>query len=54
MVFYGLAAGVVFGITFPMTCNEDIYLLLASSFLRPHLKWRIERAKQHKDLAIST
>ena len=52
MVFYGLAAGLVFGVTFPMYCDEYIYLFMASTFLRPHLKFKMEQEKRHKDLAI--
>lgn len=37
-----------------MVCDETIYMFLASSFLRPHLKYRQQQANRHKDLAIST
>ena len=37
-----------------MFCHENLYLVIASSFLRPHLKYKIEAAKRHKDQAVST
>ena len=52
MVFYRLAAGFVFGVTFPMVCNESVYMLLATSFLRPHLKYRMNLATLDKDAAL--
>lgn len=37
-----------------MICNENVYLLIATSFLRPHLKYRMEAEKRNKNLAIRT
>lgn len=54
MVFFKFAAGLAFGVALPMCCHENIYLVIATSFLKPHLKYRIEAAKRHKDHAIST
>ena len=52
MVFYGLASGLLFGFSFPMICDEQIYLFLAATFLRPHLKFKLQQEKRHKDLAL--
>lgn len=52
MVFYGLASGLLFGLSFPMICDEQIYLFLAATFLRPHLKFKLQQEKRHKDLAL--
>ena len=54
MVFNRLVAGFGFGILFPMFCDRNVYLLIATSFLRPHLKFRMEQSKRHKDIAIRT
>ena len=54
MVFIQLGLGLCTGIAFPMWCHENIYLTLATSFLRPHLKYRMEKDKCHEDLALST
>lgn len=53
MVFLRVAAGFAFGITFPMVCHENMYLLIATSFLRPHLKYRMDADARDKNLAIS-
>ena len=54
MVFYRLASGLLAGLTFPMICNENVYLVIATSFLRPHLKYRMEAEKRSKNLAVRT
>ena len=54
MVFVRFAAGLTVGLTLPLMCHENVYLLIATSFLRPHLKYRMEAASRHKDIAIST
>merc|ERR1711957_118865 len=53
MVFIGLAAGLACGVAYPMFCNENVYMLLATSFLRPHLRYRMKKASMHKDDAIT-
>ena len=54
MVFNRLASGFIAGLTFPMICNENVYLVIATSFLRPHLKYRMEAEKRNKNLAVRT
>jgi len=54
MVFFKFAAGLAFGVALPMYCHENLYLVIATSFLRPHLKYRIEAAKRTRDQATST
>lgn len=54
MVFYRLASGLAAGLTIPMVCNENVYLVIATSFLRPHLKYRMDAEKRNKNLAVRT
>jgi hypothetical protein len=54
MVVYRLAAGLVAGLTIPLVCHENVYLVIATSFLRPHLKYRMDAEKRNKNLAIRT
>ena len=54
MVFTRLALGLVSGLTIPHLVHQDIYMTIASSFLRPHLRYRIEKDKLTKDQAVST
>lgn len=54
MVFLKLGLGLCTGIAVPFLVNEMTYMTIANSFLRPHLKYRIEREKLHKDKAVST
>ena len=54
MVFYRLGAGLIFGVTLPFMVKDLVYMTLSNAFLRPHLKFRIERERLHKDQAVST
>ena len=54
MVFYRFAAGIAFGIMVPVYAHENVYLTIATSFLRPHMKYRMEAAKRNKNAAIKT
>jgi hypothetical protein len=54
MVFYRLGAGLIFGLTLPFMVKDLVYMTLSNAFLRPHLKFRIERERLHKDQAVST
>jgi hypothetical protein len=54
MVFYRLASGLLAGLTIPVVCNENVYLVIATSFLRPHLKYRMDAEKRNKNLAVRT
>ena len=54
MVFTKLGLGFAVGMTIPFIVNDMIYMTIANSFLRPHLKFRIEREKMKKDLALPT
>jgi hypothetical protein len=46
--------GFVVGCAVPFLVNDMIYMTIANSFLRPHLKFRIERERLHKDQAVPT
>jgi hypothetical protein len=54
MVFYRLGAGLICGLTLPFMVKDLVYMTLSNAFLRPHLKYRIERERLHKDQAVST
>ena len=54
MVFYRLGAGFVFGLTLPFLVKDIVYMTIANAFLRPHLKYRLERERLDKDRAVST
>jgi hypothetical protein len=54
MVFLRLGMGFVVGCAVPFLVNDMIYMTIANSFLRPHLKFRIERERLHKDQAVPT
>lgn len=45
MVFNQLIAGCLVGMTIPHLVHQDVYMLIASSFLRPHLRFRIEKSR---------
>jgi hypothetical protein len=49
MVFGRLGFGFAVGVTVPFLVNDMVYMTIANSFLRPHLKFRIERDKLKKD-----
>lgn len=53
MVLFRLGLGLAVGITIPQMVNEELYLLMATSFLRPHLKLKYELQIIGKDRAIS-
>jgi len=54
MVFYRLAAGFAFGVTLPFLVKDLVYMTISNAFLRPHLKYRLERERLDKDRAVST
>ena len=54
MVFYGLLLGFTAGVTIPHFVKHDVYFTIANAFLRPHLRFMIEKEKLGKNLAIST
>ena len=54
MVFFRLGLGLVTGITIPMIVHHNVYMTIANSFLRPHLRFQIEQAKLTKDHATQT
>jgi hypothetical protein len=49
MVFYRLGAGLICGLTLPFMVKDLVYMTLSNAFLRPHLKYRIEKERLHKD-----
>lgn len=49
MVFTRLAFGFAAGVTVPFLVNDMVYMTIANSFLRPHLRYSIEREKLNKD-----
>ena len=52
MVFTRIAGGFVCGVGISFFAHENVYLTIATCFLRPHLKFRMDNAKRSKDLAI--
>lgn len=54
MVLFRLTLGFASGLIIPFMVNDTIYMTIASSFLRPHLKYRIEREQMDKNKAVST
>ena len=52
MVFTRLGAGFICGCAIPYFVNETVYMTIANSFLRPHLKFIIDREKLKKDIAV--
>lgn len=54
MVFTRLAAGFVVGLTVPFMVKDMVYMTIANAFLRPHLKFRIEKEKQDPGKAVTT
>lgn len=53
MVFTRLGFGFICGVAYPMYCHEQIYILLATSFMRPHLKWRMDKDALPENGAIT-
>jgi hypothetical protein len=53
MVFYRLGFGLFAGIAIPFMVKDMVYMTIANSFLRPHLKFRIEREQISKEKAVS-
>jgi hypothetical protein len=53
MVFYRLGFGFFAGLAIPFMVKDMVYMTIANSFLRPHLKFRIERDQLSKDKATS-
>jgi hypothetical protein len=54
MVFVRLGLGVCVGLAVPFMVKDMVYMTIANSFLRPHLRYRIERGLMHKDKAVTT
>lgn len=54
MVFTRLGAGFICGIAVPFLVNDMVYMTIANSFLRPHLKFIIERERLKRDQAVPT
>lgn len=49
MVFLRLGLGLASGIAIPFMVNDMVYMTIANSFLRPHLRFQIEREKLKKE-----
>lgn len=54
MVFVRIGMGVFVGFAVPFMVKDMVYMTIANSFLRPHLRFRIERDLMQKDKAVST
>ena len=54
MVFVRLGLGLFAGVAIPFLVKDMVYMTIANSFLRPHLRYIIERERIHKDRAVST
>lgn len=44
MVFIKFGLGFLVGVSVPFMVHNTVYMTIANSFLRPHLKFRIEKA----------
>jgi hypothetical protein len=54
MVFLKFFGGMACGLAIPMVSHENVYMTIATCFLRPHLKFRMEQSTRHRDIALST
>lgn len=54
MVFLRLGLGFVVGVAVPFVVNDMVYMTIANSFLRPHLRYMVEREKLKKEQAVPT
>ena len=54
MVFTRLGFGFLVGVGIPYMVNDMVYMTIANSFLRPHLKYMIDRERISKDKAVTT
>ncbi len=54
MVFVRLGFGLFAGLAIPFMVKDMVYMTIANSFLRPHLRYIIERERLHKDKAVTT
>lgn len=54
MVFIKLTVGFITGTTIPFLVNEMTYMTIANAFLRPHLKFKIQKDNLETNKAIST
>jgi len=46
------ATGLSLGFAIPMIAHENIYLTIATCFLRPHLKYQIGKEKRDRNRAV--
>ncbi len=53
MVFYRLGTGFICGLAIPYMVNDLVYMTISNSFLRPHLKYRIDKEGLSKDHAVN-
>jgi len=54
MVFLKLTLGFITGVTVPIFVNEMTYMTIANAFLRPHLKFKIQKANLETNKAVPT
>lgn len=54
MVFLRWGLGFAVGCTVPFLVNEMVYMTIANSFLRPHLKFRVQMSRMDKNKAVTT
>lgn len=54
MVFIKLTLGFITGTTIPFLVNEMTYMTIANAFLRPHLKFKIQKENLEANKAIPT
>jgi hypothetical protein len=45
MVFLRFGLGLGIGLIVPQFVNEEVHMFLSTHFLRPHLKYKIERSR---------
>jgi hypothetical protein len=54
MVFLKLSVGFLTGVTIPFFVNEMTYMTIANAFLRPHLKFKIQKQNLDTNKAVPT
>jgi hypothetical protein len=54
MVFTRLACGFAVGIAVPFMVKDMVYMTIANAFLRPHMKYRIEKERLDPNKAVTT
>ena len=54
MVFYQIGAGLCFGVMLPQFVDHNVYMVIANSFMRPHLRFRVYLANKNPNMALDS